>query len=331
MHHLTTTPSARAVIATSAAVALFLVGCPQSFEEPECVDLDGDGYGIDGHNDFCPTSPETDCNDTDSTIHPGAAEACDGVDNDCDGSVPDDEADHDGDGVRVCDDGSGLIDCDDQDNDIYPGNTETTCNDVDDDCDANTLDDPDVDGDGVSVCGSDGLPNTFDDDCNDNNDLIYPGADEVCNGEDDDCDDDLPTDETDDDTDVTLMRPQHPPKGARGLAVHPSPQLPVTVRMEPPATTSGSPLAARYAAHPGAVMGMSTAQLVAVIVVIPLDGQGLRGQQDLALGSGAGHGRLFALVGHDGLLALGGRDAVLLLAKGAASLDRHGGELHLWR
>lgn len=41
---------------------------------PPPMDADGDGY-----------DEESDCNDADSTIHPGAADACDSVDQDCDG------------------------------------------------------------------------------------------------------------------------------------------------------------------------------------------------------------------------------------------------------
>jgi hypothetical protein len=40
------------------------------------TDSDGDGYSI-----------TADCNDGDASVHPGAVEACDGVDNNCDGSI----------------------------------------------------------------------------------------------------------------------------------------------------------------------------------------------------------------------------------------------------
>lgn len=46
---------------------------------PNCVDGDGDGYGM-GAGCLGP-----DCNDRDPFSHPGAAERCDGQDNDCNG------------------------------------------------------------------------------------------------------------------------------------------------------------------------------------------------------------------------------------------------------
>jgi len=49
---------------------------------PNCVDLDGDGYlgGIG-------CAEATDCADRSWQRHPGAVEICDGLDNDCDGSI----------------------------------------------------------------------------------------------------------------------------------------------------------------------------------------------------------------------------------------------------
>lgn len=53
---------------------------------PGCVDIDGDGYGNPGVS-TCQYGPATDCNDDNGAIHPGAAELCNGVDDNCDGST----------------------------------------------------------------------------------------------------------------------------------------------------------------------------------------------------------------------------------------------------
>ncbi len=99
-------------------------------------DIDADGY-TDGTTQSSCLQPtgyvasalSGDCNDNNAAINPGAAEICDGLDNDCDGNTPADEVDNDGDGYMVCED-----DCDDNDPDVNPGATEV-CNGIDDDCD----------------------------------------------------------------------------------------------------------------------------------------------------------------------------------------------------
>ena len=48
---------------------------------PGCIDADGDGYGL-GADCLGP-----DCNDNNRAIHPGATEACNGLDDNCDGQV----------------------------------------------------------------------------------------------------------------------------------------------------------------------------------------------------------------------------------------------------
>jgi len=56
-------------------------------------DADGDGYGNPDVSTESPEQPagyvldNTDCDDTDADVHPGASEVCDGADNDCDGIV----------------------------------------------------------------------------------------------------------------------------------------------------------------------------------------------------------------------------------------------------
>jgi cysteine-rich repeat protein len=78
------------------------------------VDEDGDGFlDAEPNPELC---PEVDCDDADATVYPGAAESCDGRDEDCDGEEDEDVEgaecgpDRDGDGFPADD---GLLDaCD---------------------------------------------------------------------------------------------------------------------------------------------------------------------------------------------------------------------------
>ncbi len=54
---------------------------PSSTVCAACFDQDGDGYGL---GDGC---VDADCDDTNADVHAGATEQCDGVDNNCDGTV----------------------------------------------------------------------------------------------------------------------------------------------------------------------------------------------------------------------------------------------------
>lgn len=77
------------------------------------------------------------------TCMPGTPqpEVCNGIDDDCDGVVPSDEADSDGDSYRVC-----AGDCDDNDPAVNPEMAEVLHNNKDDDCNPATPDNtpPDV-------------------------------------------------------------------------------------------------------------------------------------------------------------------------------------------
>ncbi len=205
---------------------LFLVACrtpdkPDDSETtpddtgPELVDIDGDGFGED-----------EDCDDSDASVHPGADEVCDDIDNDCDDEIDEGlmEAwyvDADGDGygdpsspVEDCEQPQGTVsdgtDCDDDDAEIHPDAPER-CDGADNDCDGDIDEDlqelwySDADGDGYGE--ADNTLNSCDPgegwvadatDCDDANSSVNPAAEELCNDVDDDCDG-----ETDEDLEST--------------------------------------------------------------------------------------------------------------------------------
>jgi formylglycine-generating enzyme required for sulfatase activity len=132
-------------------------------------DRDGDGFLSDR------TPGGIDCNDDDAQIHPGAAERCNGKDDDCDTFTDEGLVDADHDGVPAC------LDCDDYDPRRFPGNAEVPYDGVDQDCSGADL--TDADGDGYD---SELAP--LGTDCDDGDAAVHPDAREVCNHRDDDCD-----------------------------------------------------------------------------------------------------------------------------------------------
>ncbi len=112
---------------------------------PTVVDDDADGYGVD-----------VDCDDSDPARYPGAAETCNGIDDDCDAEIDEGvqttfyaDTDQDGYGaldvsVAACEAPPMYVasagDCDDADADVNPDATEI-CDGVDNDCDSTTSED----------------------------------------------------------------------------------------------------------------------------------------------------------------------------------------------
>ena len=195
-------------------------------------DADGDGYGDAGLPTEACTQPDGyavfpgDCDDDAAAVSPDATELCNGLDDNCDGVVDEEDAgdaqtwygDTDGDGygdpasstvgcAQPPDTSADNTDCDDGNPDINPGATEV-CNTVDDDCDGASDDsDPsldlssasswyeDDDGDGYgdaaasrTTCVAPAGHVSDSADCDDLAFAVNPAASEVCNGIDDDCD-----------------------------------------------------------------------------------------------------------------------------------------------
>ena len=229
---------------------------------PFFADTDGDTFGDASSEQLACDAPEgfvvdnTDCDDTNAAVNPGAVEVCDGdnIDEDCDGAVNDDDKtmdpesafdwylDRDEDGYGRTD-GDALVscadpsdasntyskentDCNDSNPDISPGATEICDSlNIDEDCDGNAdnLDD-DPDPTTQTTYYADADMDTFGDatdagtlycddpstelskfslnaaDCDDTNPAISPNADEICDDADVDEDCDGVADDNDDST-----------------------------------------------------------------------------------------------------------------------------------
>ncbi len=191
-------------------------------------DEDGDGYGQAAVSAVACDAPsgyvadDTDCDDGEAASNPGHDEICDGLDNDCDAEIDEDDAvdaptwyrDDDGDGYGTeksimvqCEQPGGYGpdagECDDDNAAINPGADER-CDGVDNDCDGDVDEDDavdaptwyqDSDGDGygsASVttfsCAQPAGHVAASGDCDDGDRGANPGADELCDGRDTDCD-----------------------------------------------------------------------------------------------------------------------------------------------
>ncbi|MBM4371982.1 MAG: hypothetical protein FJ098_10025, partial [Deltaproteobacteria bacterium] len=152
-------------------------------------DIDTDG---DGDPDL------TDCQPTNGAVYEGAAELCDGLDNNCNGQVDEGFPDIDGDKLANCmdpdDDNDGdpdVTDCEPTNPAMFSGGVEL-CDGKDNNCNGK-MDEgyPDLDGDGEANCydlddDGDGDPDVSD--CNPVDPDSFHGNPEICDEKDNDCD-----------------------------------------------------------------------------------------------------------------------------------------------
>jgi hypothetical protein len=194
------------------------------------LDSDGDGYGVEADKK-CLSKAEAkytaqkagDCNDASAAVHPGVAEACNSLDDNCNSQTDEEGAsgcselysDLDGDGFGVgtakclCAktsvySASQSGDCNDKDKDTYPSAAEVCGNGKDDNCNGSENDEnasgclkfySDVDGDGYGVgaakcyCSSAGNFSAKQaGDCADSDPAMNPGQTEKClDGKDNNC------------------------------------------------------------------------------------------------------------------------------------------------
>jgi hypothetical protein len=186
---------------TGTAHLSFVWGCTGM---PFCSDFDGDGHGnpMAGTHERCMpmmglASACDDCDDNDERVYPGATEACNGRDDNCNGQIdeglamtttwPDVDGDDYGDprgatqmGCATAHRAANNLDCDDSDPNIHPGAPEI-CDERDDNCNG------EIDEGVQARCGT-GWCARLSPTCDVA--LCMPGdpRPEVCNAFDDDCD-----------------------------------------------------------------------------------------------------------------------------------------------
>lgn len=198
------------------------------------ADSDSDGFGDPATSSTsCTPTPgyvtdNTDCDDSTGLVSPAAPEIlCDGLDNDCEGTV-DNNYTCSG-SSHVDDDGDGMTeeagDCNDTDTEINPSASDDDCDGVDDNCDgsydednpnANTPYYLDSDGDGYGdnehlekACSQPSGYVSDHTDCDDGNASVHPGNTETCDSIDNDCDGDVdeegvcPTGDDDENNDIS--------------------------------------------------------------------------------------------------------------------------------
>jgi hypothetical protein len=193
------------------------VACPTLY-----ADNDGDGYGDPNNTTNGVVQDNTDCDDTNASINPGATEIPDNnIDEDCDVNSSKDYtffADVDGDGygdinnplVASCPAPCNAeeqmtiptgyvfnsLDCDDSDAGVNPFETENTTDGIDNNCNGNidvVYYYQDVDGDGFGDSNDAGTTVNFAGsstnrtDCDDNDSNVFFGAPEIDDGIDNNC------------------------------------------------------------------------------------------------------------------------------------------------
>ena len=189
-------------------------------------DADGDGFGdIENSVESCEqpvgfVNNSSDCDDTNPDVNPAAAESCNGIDDDCDNLIDDEDeevegtsnwyADTDGDGfgnpeslIMACIQPDTFVednsDCDDTDPNVNPDAIEV-CDGIDNNCNDQIDEDLimtyylDLDGDGygdpdmpVQDCEQPANAVENNEDCDDSNGDVYPDATELCDELDNNC------------------------------------------------------------------------------------------------------------------------------------------------